>query len=124
MIETWSKMVEVDGVKTGHILDIFKGRAKRVYLWTGVGYEKKKEKNQGWFRVWDLSTRGMKLSRKYTYGRSKRSFFTISGNFDFLEELSHQLKENLVGKGNNLTRESNVQKKWGPFPTEQPARDE
>lgn len=54
MIETWSKMVEVDGVKTGHILAIFKGRAKRVYLWTGVGYGKKKEKNQGWFRVWDL----------------------------------------------------------------------
>ena len=81
--------------------------------------KKKKEKNQGWFRVWDLSTR-----RKYTCGRSKRSFFTISGNFDFLEDLSHQLKENLVGKGNNLTRESSVQKKWGPFPTEQPVRGE
>lgn len=32
MIETWIKVVEMDGVKTGQIWDIFKGRFKRVYL--------------------------------------------------------------------------------------------
>lgn len=59
MIETWSKMVEVDGVKTGPILAIFKGRAKRVYLWTGVGYEKKKKriKDDSGFEIWALEER-------------------------------------------------------------------
>lgn len=39
-IEIWIKIVKIDGVKSGYILDIFKGSVKSVYLQVRYGVGK------------------------------------------------------------------------------------